>query len=293
MSLEKELEGIKKNISLKDYTTFKIGGSAQYFFIAQRKEDLVKAVALAKEKEIPYFILGGGSNLLVSDQGYQGLAIKNEITEIEFFSSKIICGGGVRLSSLMNLATEKELTGLEWAVAIPGTVAGAIYGNAGAFGQSIQDIIKEVEVFDSQDLTIKTFKKEECSFSYRESIFKKEKNLIILSVTLELKKGEGEKIKSKIKEHLEYKKKNHSWDYPSAGSVFKNPTGFFAAELIDKCGLKGKRINQAMVSEKHANFILNLGGAKEKDVKKLIELIKKEVKNKFKIDLVEEIQYLK
>ena len=255
----------QKNVSLKNYTTFRIGGKAKYFFTAETKEDLIKAVVAAKELKLPFFILGGGSNLLVSDRGFRGLVIK--------------------YGQPLSLYVSK---GLEWAVGIPGTVQGAVCGNAGAFKKSMKDVVEEVEVFDAKTGKIKFFKNKDCRFSYRNSIFKKNKNLIILSVKIKEKKSN---IK-KIKQYLEHKKENHPWNYPSAGSVFKNPKGFSAGELIEKAGLKGKRIGKAEISEKHANFIVNLGGAKEKDVINLINLAKKSVKNKFKINLQEEIQFL-
>jgi len=282
MYIEKELSGIKKNISLSKYTTFKIGGKAKYFFAAKTKKDLIKAIVTAKKSKLLFFILGGGSNLLVSDRGFKGLVIKY----------------GQPLSSYVS-------KGLEWAAGIPGTIQGAVQGNAGAFGKSMKNVVKEVEVFDTKTGKIKIFKNKDCQFSYRNSIFKKNKNLIILSVKIKTRKSNVKRIR----QYLEYKKKNHPWNYPSAGSVFKNPIGFSAAELgeennkfsssiltaarmIEECGLKGKRAGKAEISEKHANFIVNLGGAKAKDVKKLINLAKKSVKKKFKINLEEEIQFL-
>lgn len=278
MIIEKELPGIKKNVLLKNFTTFRIGGKARYFFVAKTKEDLIKAIVAAKKAKLPFFILGGGSNVLVSDGGFKGLVIKY----------------GQSLSSYVS-------KGLEWAAGIPGTIQGAIYGNAGAFGKSMKDIVKEVEVFDVKTEKIKIFKNKDCRFSYRNSIFKKNKNLIILSVKIKTKKEKkgDEALASsstfaaaRVKQYLDYKKQNHPWNYPSAGSVFKNPDGFSAAWLVEACGLKGKRIGKAEISKKHANFIINLGGAKEKDVVKLINLAKKTVKKKFKINLQEEIQFL-
>ena len=263
--MKKLLPGLRKNVSLKNYTTFKIGGRAKYFFVAKNKKDLIKAIKTAQKIKLPFFILGGGSNLLVSDKGFKGLVIKYG-QPLSFYVSK----------------------GLEWAVGIPGTVQGAVYGNAGAFKKSMKDVVKEVEVFDTKTGEIKILKNKDCQFSYRNSVFKKNKNLIILSVKIKTKKSN---IK-KIKQYLAYKKKNHPWNYPSAGSVFKNPRGFSAAELIQRCGLKGKKIGGAKISDKHANFIINLGNAKAKDVKKLINLIKKQVKKKFGVILQEEIQFL-
>ncbi|MDO8601103.1 MAG: UDP-N-acetylmuramate dehydrogenase [bacterium] len=271
MLIKKLLPSIRENVSLASYTSFKIGGPARYFFLAKNKDDLLKAVMAAKELNLPFFILGGGSNLLVSDKGYKGLVIKT----------------GESLSSYV-------LKGLEWAAGIPGTIQGAVYGNAGAFGKSMKDAVESVEVFDLKTGGIKVFKNRDCKFAYRTSIFKKNKNLIIVSVKIvdEAKVSSPRITGARIKEYLNYKKDTQPLNFPSAGSVFKNPAGFSAGELIEKCGLKGKKIGQAAISEKHANFIVNLGKGKAKDVVGLIKLIKAKVKNKFKINLEEEIQFL-
>jgi len=324
--VEKILPGIKKNILLRDYTAFKIGGRARYFFEAKTKEELIKAILLAKKFNLPFFILGGGSNLLVSDKGYNGIVIRFQISDFRFQKNKIIAGGGTPLAILVSEAAKNSLTGLEWAAGIPGTIGGAIWGNAGAFGSCMADLVESVEVLDIGDYKISNFKfqipkfkikilkNKDCKFGYRESIFKKNKNLIILSAVLRSKKGKRKEIERKIRENLNYRRETQPLNFPSAGSVFKNyelgikkyelikkfpeiknfikkgqiPAGW----LIEKCGLKGKRIGKAKISEKHSNFIINLGGAKAKDVKKLIKLIKQKVKKKFGITLEEEVQYL-
>jgi UDP-N-acetylmuramate dehydrogenase len=312
------LPGVQRNVFLKNYTTFKIGGKAKYFFAAKNKEGLIKAVSMAKKFELPFFILGGGSNLLVADEGFKGLVIKLQITNYKLqikskcLNPKIYVEAGVSLASLVSEATKNNLTGLEWAAGIPGTIGGAIYGNAGAFEKSIGDVVKSVEVLDIQrskfpisnfqfpnkfqipnpKFKTKILKNRDCKFGYRDSIFKHNRNLIILSAEFQLKKGKKREIERKIKEFLDYRMETQPLSFPSAGSVFKNPSGFSVAWLIEKCGLKGKMIGKAKISEKHANFIINLGGAKAKDVKKLINLIKKKVKKNFGITLEEEIQYL-
>jgi len=314
MNIKKELPEVKENVLLKNYTTFKIGGRAKYFFVAKSKEDVIKAVLVAKKMRLPFFILGGGSNVLISDRGFKGLVVKIESGMWNVEGSKIYAGAGVLLNQLVHLALKNNLMGLEWAVGIPGTVGGAIYGNAGAFGKSIGDSVKKVEVLDTKDLRFKIYDLKKCKFGYRNSIFKEKKNLIILSAIIQLKKGNKKEIEKKIKEYLEYRKKTQPLNFPSAGSVFKNyelrikkyelikkfpelknfikkgqiPAGW----LIEKCGLKGKKIGKAKISEKHGNFILNLGVAKAKDVKKLINLIKKKVKEKFGITLEEEVAIL-
>jgi len=300
MTIKKLLPGIRKNVFLKNYTTFKIGGPAKYFFVARTKENLITAILVAKKNNLPFFILGGGSNLLVSDKGYKGLIIKTKNSPKESLRlptgqaklKNIYVEAGTLLAKVVLEATKNNLTGLEWTAGIPGTVGGAIRGNAGAFRRSMKDIVKEVEVYDIKNEKIIILKNKNCKFGYRDSIFKHKKNFIILSVIFRLKKGNSKRIKMKIKEFLNYRKETQPLNFPSAGSVFKNPAGFSAGELIEKCGLKGKRIGNVKISEKHANFIVNLGGGKAKNVKKLINLAKKRVKNKFGVVLEEEIQIL-
>ncbi|KPJ71606.1 hypothetical protein AMJ50_01180 [Parcubacteria bacterium DG_74_3] len=292
MTIEKELSGIQKNVLLKNYTTFKIGGKTNYFYIAKSKKELIFAVKMAKKFRLSFFILGKGSKLLVSDEGFKGLVIKLEKVNCKLENEKIYAEAGVSLNRLVKMATENNLTGLEWAAGIPGTVGGAIRGNAGAFGSSIKDIVEKVEVYDVRNDKVKILKNKDCQFGYRESTFKKNPHLIILSSQFHLKGGDKKKITEKIKENLNYRKQRQPLEFPSAGSVFKNPPGDSAGELIEKCGLRGKQIGKIKISEKHANFIINLGNGRAGDVKKLIELIKKEVKKKFAIELEEEIQYL-
>jgi len=296
MEIENELPGIKKNVLLQNYTTFRIGGKAKYFFLAKNKKDLIRAILVAKKFKLPLFVLGGGSNLLVADEGFKGLIIKMQNAKFKMQNEnskcKIFCEAGTPLSLIVSKAVKKNLMGLEWAAGIPGAVGGAIYGNAGAFGRTMKDTVKSVEVFDTKTEKVKILKDKDCKFSYRDSIFKKNKNLIILSAIFQLKKGKKSEIKKKIKENLHHRKERQPLNFPSAGSVFKNPLGFSAGELIDKCGLKGKRVGNVKISEKHANFIVNLGKGKAEDVIKLIKLIKREVKKKFSVTLEEEIQYV-
>lgn len=261
----------QRSIPLKNYTTFKIGGRAKWFCIAESKDDLIEAIKTAKKKKLPFFILGGGSNVLISDKGYQGLVIKYQNPQLGDFVGR----------------------GLEWAAGIPGTIAGAIRGNAGAFGKSMQDAVKTVEVFDAKTQKIKIFKNKDCKFSYRNSIFKKNPNLIILSAKIKTKKAHCSHTgnSKKIREYLNYRKARHPQE-PSAGSIFKNFPDIPAAKLITQCGLLGKKIGQAQISTKHPNFIINLGGAKAKDVLRLINFAKRKVKNKFGKKLEEEIQFL-
>ncbi len=302
---------IYKNISLKENFTFKIGGKAKYFIKVSNLKDIKKAIFWAEERKVSFFILGGGSNILFPDDGYNGLIIKIENKKIILKNNEIIVEAGVPLLRLVFFSKEKSLSGLEWAAGIPGTVGGAVFGNAGAFGGEIKDSIKEVLVFDIKTKKEKLLQNKDCKFSYRNSIFKKTKRYIIISATFKLKKGKKEKISEEINKNILYRKNNHPLNYPSAGSIFKNckidnkvkklfkkfpdlkqfekKGEIPAAYLIYKCDLKGKKIRGAQVSEKHTNFIINKKNAKARDVIELIKLIKNKVKKKFNIELKEEI----
>ncbi len=300
----------KENILLSEYTTFQIGGPARYFFNVFTSGELIKAINFAKDKKLPYFLLGGGSNLLVGDNGYEGVIIKLENNKYQVNNNTIFAEAGVRLSEVLGLSLKNNLTGLEWAIGIPGTIAGAVRGNSGAFGQSISQSVKEVDILNEK-LQISTLNFNDCFFAYRESIFKKTNN-IILSVKLGLKEGKEKEIRHIIKENSIYRKGREP-AAPSAGCIFKNyqlKNGeesdpllkkfpefkdkvkggkIGVGRLIDQCGLKGKKNRQAMISNEHANFIINLGGAKAKDVIELMNLIRESVKNKFDLGLQEEV----
>jgi UDP-N-acetylmuramate dehydrogenase len=292
MDINKFLPSVKRNIPLKNHTAFGIGGSARYFFEAKNKDDLLSVLKTAKRFNLPFFILGGGSNLLVSDKGYKGLVIKILNNKYKILEGKVSAEAGASLGRLVNVSANFGFSGLEWASGIPGTVGGAVFGNAGAFSKSMKDTVKKVEVIDLRTLKFKTYNLKDCRFNYRESVFKRKNNLIIVSVILKLKKGKKPEIRKKIKEYIGCKKASQPLNHLSAGSVFKNPGKKYAGEMIEACGLKGKTIGKAKISEKHANFIVNLGGASAGNVKKLINLAKKSVKKKFSVSLREEIQFL-
>ncbi|MBU4369570.1 UDP-N-acetylmuramate dehydrogenase [Patescibacteria group bacterium] len=283
------IEGkIEKNINLAPLTTFKIGGPAKYFCQVKTEEELIQVIKWAKKKKIPYFVIGGGSNLLISDKGFKGLVIKLSMEQCQLVGNKLLLGSALRLSQTVMFLVKNNLTGLEWAAGIPGTVGGAVRGNAGAFGQEISNCLLKVTVLREGEVI--ELKNKEIRFAYRQSIFKKNKD-IILNVVLSLKKGKNQENEKIIQDILQRRRKSHP-SQPSAGCVFKNPKLSSAGLLIDKCGLKGRQIGGAKISEKHANFIINTGQAKARDVKNLIELIKKQVKDKFNIELKEEIEYL-
>jgi len=279
---------VKRNEPMAKHTTFGIGGPTDLFYEAKTREELVGAVKLVRKLKIPYFIVGGGSNLLISHRGIRGMAIEIRNTEYEIRDTKIFADAGVSLRKLAQTAAKKSLSGLEFAVGIPGTVGGAVWGNAGADKEWIGNIVEEVKVLTTKN-KIKKLSQTDCRFRYRTSRFKKNKE-IILQVVLKLKKDDPEKIREKIGEFL-VKRKNQPKE-KSAGSIFKNPEDKTAGWLIDQCGLKGKKIGNAQISPKHANFIVNLGKAEADDVVQLIKFAKREVFKKFGIKLEEEISLI-
>lgn len=274
--LESENIEYRQNEPMRAHTTFKIGGEADIFIIPASPAALISAVKKCAELEIPYFILGNGSNLLVSDGGIEGAVISLAgINGISAEGEKITCGAGAMLSSVCLKALSLSLTGLEFAYGIPGTAGGALYMNAGAYGGQIADVIESAECLNAAG-DIKTLKKEDMQLGYRSSIFKKG-GLIIVSLTLALKKGDKAEIKAEMDDLLNRRKQKQPLEYPSAGSTFKRPEGYFAGALIEKNGLKGLTVGGAQVSEKHAGFVINRGGATAADVKALIGKIQKKV----------------
>ena len=274
--LESENIEYRQNEPMRAHTTFKIGGEADVFIIPASPAALISAVKKCTELEITYFILGNGSNLLVSDGGIEGAVISlSGINGISSDGEKITCGAGAMLSSVCLKALSLSLTGLEFAYGIPGTAGGALYMNAGAYGGQMADVIESAECLTASG-EIKTLKKEDMRLGYRSSVFKKG-GLIIISLTLALKKGDKAEIKAEMDELLNRRKQKQPLEYPSAGSTFKRPEGYFAGALIEKNGLKGLSVGGAQVSENHAGFVINRGGATAADVKALIGKIQKKV----------------
>lgn len=274
--LESENIEYRQNEPMRAHTTFKIGGEADIFIIPASPAALISAVKKCTELEITYFILGNGSNLLVSDGGIEGAVISlSGINGISSDGEKITCGAGAMLSSVCLKALSLSLTGLEFAYGIPGTAGGALYMNAGAYGGQMADVIESAKCLTASG-EIKTLKKEDMRLGYRSSVFKKG-GLIIISLTLALKKGDKAEIKAEMDELLNRRKQKQPLEYPSAGSTFKRPEGYFAGALIEKNGLKGLSVGGAQVSEKHAGFVINRGGATAADVKALIGKIQKKV----------------
>jgi len=279
---------MKKDQLLAPYTTFKIGGPADWFCEAKNEKGILEAVKFAQEKKLPFFILGNGSNVLIPDDGFRGMVVKMENGEWRMENERIIAGAGIPLTKLVNMAKENSLSGIEFMAGITGTLGGAVVGNAGAWQENIGDKVERVKILD-KDNQFKWLNHNECQFVYRQSRFKKGKE-IVLEVELKLTKGNKKEIKRKIMANL--KKREGQPKEPSAGSIFVNPKPQSAGDLIEKCGLKGKQIGSTQISTKHANFIINLGGAKARDVLKLIALAQNEVRRKFKINLKPEIIFL-
>ncbi|KUK49814.1 MAG: UDP-N-acetylenolpyruvoylglucosamine reductase [Parcubacteria bacterium 33_209] len=284
------MEGLKENVLLSKYSTFRIGGPAKYLIEVSDPKELERAIEKALELDLRFLVIGGGSNILFSSKGYDGMVIVFNLGNKFLIDDNLI---EVNASMPLNYLVNKldSYTGLEWAVGIPGTLAGAINGNAGAFGGEMSDLIKKVKALEVKDRKIieRDFSKEDCNFGYRNSIFKNNPNLIITSAILELKKGNTEEIKDKIRNNLSKRILKQPKGF-SIGSIFKNGDNFSAGELIEKAGLKGMQIGGAKISEDHANFIINLGDATSDDVLALIKIIKKAVEEKFSIKLEEEIK---
>jgi UDP-N-acetylmuramate dehydrogenase len=285
------MEGLKENVLLSKYSTFRIGGPARYLIEVANTEDLKKAIQKALELNLEFIVIGGGSNILFSSNGYNGLVIVFKSSNTFSINDNLIeVDASISLNYLVNKLN--DYIGLEWAIGIPGTLAGAINGNAGAFGGEMSESIKQVRVLEIKDrkITEKDFSKEDCKFKYRNSIFKNNSNLIIASAILELQKGKKEDINQKIKNNLSKRISKQPKGF-SIGSIFKNGEDFSTGELIEKAGLKGLQIGDAKISNEHANFIINLGNATSDDVLELIKIIKKEVKERFSIQLEEEIKF--
>lgn len=288
MSWPKNL-AIRADYLLREKTTFKIGGPARFFCEPRNVEELTALVKLARQNKIPVFILGSGSNILISDNGVKGLVIKLSSPYFKRLiqeGNAIRAGSGIGLNQLIKFAQDKSLSGLEFLIGIPGSLGGALAMNAGCWEFCIGDLIKEVEVMDKIG-RIKVLKREEIKFEYRRSSLA---NYIILGSLLGLKQGNRTKIKKNIKMYLEKRFKLQGLTGPNAGCIFKNPKNHYAGKLIDRCGLKGRNIGGAFISSRHANFIVNKGKAGANDVLRLIRLVKKQVKDRFNVDLQPEIK---
>ena len=277
---------------MKKYTSFKIGGTADEFIKVKDEQELKEALKYAKNKKLKITIIGNGSNLLVLDKGIRGLVIKIDIQKLEIEKkekyAEITVGSGYKTMALGIKLMDEGISGFEELSGIPGTIGGAIFMNAGAYGKEIKDINISTICMDYDGKIFELPNKEQ-EFEYRSSIFNK-KDYIILETKLKLEYGKKEEIKKKMDEYLSSRKEKQPIEYPSAGSTFKRQEGVITAKLIDECGLKGFKIGGAKVSEKHAGFIINYNNAKAKDVIDLIRYVKEKVYEKYGIKIKEEIR---
>lgn len=302
---------IQENISLRNLCTFRVGGPARYFSVVHTAEELRDVLLWIKDKEVPYFILGGGSNVLFPDTGFAGLVIKPEFHELAIQDTQVSVGASVTLEKLIQETLVHGLVGMEFAAGIPGSVGGAVRGNAGTYGVGMSDVLTSARVVHERDFSIRDLTNAECGFSYRHSIFKKHTHIITM-VAITLKKGDVTASKKIIDDRITIRHQNHPLE-PSAGCIFKNvefakvniaaleskglsvekfrvyqkiPAGY----LIDELGLKGRTIGGAQISSRHANYIINTGSARFEDVIMLISLIKQQVRDRYGIQLEEEVQ---
>ncbi len=280
-----------KSEPMSRHTTFKIGGSADIFVKVKDEDELKLVLSLACEYNTPYFILGKGSNLLVSDQGIEGIVISLDgIDNIEIYDDTVVCGAGASLRSLCVAAQKASLSGLEFAYGIPGTVGGALYMNAGAYGGEMSQVVVSATAIDSKGNIIE-FSLPDMKLGYRTSAFKNT-DLIITSVTFKLKQGDSAEIKAAMDDFFARRRDKQPLEYPSAGSTFTRPEGYFAGALIEQNNLKGVSVGGAQVSKKHAGFVINTGNATCSDVLLLIEKIKDTVKSADGVDLEPEVIFV-
>ncbi|NLP45687.1 MAG: UDP-N-acetylmuramate dehydrogenase [Epulopiscium sp.] len=292
--LQKKMPGvcILEKEPMRNHTSFKIGGPADLFFIPQNKEEIAYAIELCKKYDFPFYIMGNGSNLLVSDQGYRGMIIQvyKNMSDVKIEGERVWAEAGILLSTLSKKIVAAHLAGFEFASGIPGTLGGGLYMNAGAYDGEIKFIVESVEVIDTMGQYI-ILRNKDMKFEYRNSILQRTP-YIVTAASLHLKKGNKEDIITKIRDFTERRKTKQPLEYPSAGSTFKRPKGFYAGKLIMDSGLRGYQIGGAQVSEKHCGFIINKGNATAEDVKTLIQFIQKQVKEKFDVLLEPEVRFL-
>ena len=283
-------DNVRINEPMKNHTTFKIGGPAQYYVTPESVTQIQEVVSLCKDKNIPLHVIGNGSNILVGDDGVNGvvLALFNTFSDYEIKDNVITAQAGLSLIKLAVIALREGLTGLEFASGIPGSVGGAVYMNAGAYDGQMKDVVTSVTVLDEAG-NIRILGRDELDMGYRTSAVAKH-NMIVLQVIIELKAGDKEQIKDRMNQLSELRKQKQPLEYPSAGSTFKRPEGYFAGKLIADAGLKGYSIGGAAVSEKHAGFVVNMGGATAKDVVELTDYIKKRIIEQFGVTLELEIK---
>lgn len=274
------------------HTTFRIGGPADYFVELGSIEQIRAAIQVCREENLPWFVLGRGSNLLVSDKGYRGviLSIYKDFQKTEIQGETVTVQAGVLLTTLSGKVLDASLTGLEFASGIPGTIGGAVVMNAGAYGGEMKDIVRKVTVLD-QDGEVRTLTCGEMQFGYRTSLAKK-KGYIVLGAELTLKQGEKEKIREEMQTLKAKRIEKQPLEFPSAGSTFKRPEGYFAGKLIMDAGLRGAAVGGAQVSEKHCGFVVNTGNATAADVRELMRRVQEKVEEQFGVHLEPEVRFL-
>ncbi len=277
---------------MKRHTTFRIGGPADFFLLPSTVEEVRGILEICREEELPYFILGNGSNLLVSDKGYRGVIIQlyRNFSNISVEGNEICASSGALLSQIAAAARNASLTGFEFAGGIPGTLGGAVFMNAGAYGGELKDVLKEAVVMTEQG-EILTLPVEKLDMGYRTSRIKKA-GYLVLEARLVLEQGDMDKIRDITKDLTEKRVSKQPLEYPSAGSTFKRPEGYFAGKLIMDAGLRGYQVGDAQVSEKHCGFVINKGNATAADVLTLIENVREKVQEQFGVTLEPEVKFL-
>lgn len=288
-------ENVKLDEPMSKHTSFKTGGNAEIFVLVNTENQIRRLLNYSKQNSIDLYVIGNGSNLLVSDKGIKGIVAKITFEDLVITENDkdiiVEAGAGIKVMALAQLLKSKGISDFEELSGFPGTIGGANYMNAGAYGKEMKDVIIETKALNKETGNIEILKNEEQELKYRSSIFKNKK-YIILQTKLRLKKGNTEEIEKKMTEYLMQRKEKQPLEYPSAGSTFKRGDGFITAKLIDECGLKGYQIGGAQISEKHAGFIINKDNATTKDILDLIEYTKKKVFEKFGVQIEEEIEII-
>ena len=286
----KQYADVDTNVPISKMTTFRIGGGADYVIYPKDAIAFSEAMRLILQEKMPYKILGKGSNILCSDEVFHGVIIRldRHFHDYYYLDDKLFAQAGCSIISLAYDSMKKGFSGLEFASGIPATIGGAVYMNAGAYKNCMKNVVEEVLVY--RDGVIDWVSSQECEFGYRTSVFHAKKDWIILAVRIALSKGNSNEIRELVENRRERRMSSQPLNFPSAGSVFRNPEGKFAWEYIDELGLRGKRIGGAQISEKHPNFIINVGEATAKDVYALIDLINKNMKEKYNFTLEMEVE---
>lgn len=278
--------------SMKEYTTFRVGGEAECLVLIQQEEELAKLLSYLNQIEHNYFILGNGSNLLVGDKGYRGIILKFDgpMEQIAVEGTQITAKAGALLSQVAVAAKDNSLTGLEFAAGIPGSIGGGVVMNAGAYDGEMKQVVESVKVMDG-DGQIAVLDNDTMEFGYRTSIIKS-RPYIVLEVVLKLAEGNREQIGARMEELTNLRRSKQPLEYPSAGSTFKRPEGYYAGKLIMDAGLRGYRIGGAQVADKHCGFVINTGGATAADIKEVIEEVQERVRKRFHVFLEPEVVFL-